>query len=149
MKIPIKKRKDASNMTYVITRHFFSGAERKKICYSTFSDYIELTYYWAACHEVLTFLQFLKQEGVKETWTLEEIEGQLQILLQDTWNVFTKLKLSNTVFRSISLNEILSCDSMDELILKGTYSNNYRKPTTPPQEEPYLKKEVVEETKNE
>lgn len=122
MKSPINKRKDATYITRMITHNFFQQADRKKICSSVFSDYVELTYYWAACQEILTFLQFLKQEGVKETWTLEEIEGQLQILLKDTWNIFTTLKLSTTVFRRIDIDEIISCKSMDELIVKGTYT---------------------------
>lgn len=118
----MKKRNDASYITSVITRHLYQQADRKKVCASTFSDYIELTYYWAACHEILAFLQFFKQDRLKEEWTLEEIEGQLHILLKDTWSVFTYLKLSSKTFRSLSLKDIIECKSMDELVVKGTYT---------------------------
>lgn len=120
--LKVKKRSDASYITSTITHHFYKGADRKKVSANTFAEYVELTYYWAACHEILAFLQFFKQDRLKEEWTMEEIEGQLHILLQETWSVFTQLKLSNTVFRSLSLDDIISCKSMDELIVKGTYT---------------------------
>jgi hypothetical protein len=103
----------------MLTDAVYVTAPKKKLSSSVFFNFIEVAYRIAKAFTLILVLQNLKQAR-KEKWTLEEVQGQLEMDIKESWSKLATSKVGHLCYRNLNLDDIINAEDPVDIIHKGS-----------------------------
>jgi hypothetical protein len=114
----IDKKRDTDTMCNSLMRIQYGSAPKMKISNTLFLENLKTAAYISMANMFIYMIEFTKA-AIELDYSKEEILGQLQLELKESWDILATSKMGAGVFKKMELKDILESEHPAQLLRKS------------------------------
>lgn len=111
-------RLDIYSLCNTSVRTYFGSSQEKRLTPRQVQDICELCAFVSSANQAVYFHELYKLCN-KENLSVEEIVGEFQLILKEMFGALSKHKLGKSLFRSITVEDILNSESPGDILKRA------------------------------